>query len=97
MSLASDFDAKNSASICYKLYLECDSGFYDERCEKVCSEHCGGAENSCNHVNGTCDLGCDPGYKNETCNEGKWHTIERNIHRKSMYMFSLGLLSLYNR
>ncbi|KAK3736596.1 hypothetical protein RRG08_004556, partial [Elysia crispata] len=46
---------------------ECDEGFYGEGCNKTCSEHCGGDLNSCHHVNGSCNQGCDPGYTGSLC------------------------------
>ena len=53
---------------------ECDSGHYGERCSKPCNEHCAGEINnsSCHHVDGSCDLGCDPGYQVDWCTRGKF-------------------------
>ncbi|GFR63539.1 multiple epidermal growth factor-like domains 10 [Elysia marginata] len=47
----------------------CATGSYGEGCTKNCSKHCGGLDNTCNHVNGTCDHGCDPGYHGELCSQ----------------------------
>ena len=61
----------------YLLYLyfaECYLGFYGEGCVNNCSEHCLGADNSCHHVTGTCDLGCDPGYLGALCTMGMSQT-----------------------
>ncbi|GFO26600.1 multiple epidermal growth factor-like domains 10 [Plakobranchus ocellatus] len=48
---------------------ECNSSTYGEDCNKSCSDHCAGDTNSCNHVNGTCDEGCDIGYLMPLCTE----------------------------
>ncbi|GFO31695.1 receptor-type tyrosine-protein phosphatase kappa, partial [Plakobranchus ocellatus] len=47
----------------------CNSSTYGEDCNKSCSDHCAGDTNSCNHVNGTCDEGCDIGYLMPLCTE----------------------------
>ena len=57
--------------------LECDTGYYGDRCMESCSQHCIGQNNSCNHVNGTCDLGCDPGYQGDLCTLGKCDSLQR--------------------
>ncbi|KAK3751492.1 hypothetical protein RRG08_062102 [Elysia crispata] len=44
---------------------KCDVGQYGDGCMKSCSQHCAGKNNSCNPVNCTCDLGCDPGYQGD--------------------------------
>ena len=61
--------------------LECDTGFYGIGCAMVCSDHCVGQNNSCHHVNGTCDLGCVPGYQDALCQEGEKDILEQ-IYRK---------------
>ena len=48
------------------MYAACSSGFYGDRCEWHCSEHCNG---TCDHVNGTC--ACKAGYTGEQCDKGR--------------------------
>ncbi|KAK3779435.1 hypothetical protein RRG08_062093 [Elysia crispata] len=50
---------------------ECQSGKYGEKCSKQCSVHCAGQHNACNHVDGSCNQGCDDGYIGRFCTEGK--------------------------
>ncbi|KAK3709336.1 hypothetical protein RRG08_056690 [Elysia crispata] len=49
--------------------VQCPSGSYGEECAATCSDHCAGDQNPCHHVNGTCDLGCDPGYQGSSCTQ----------------------------
>ncbi|KAK3780392.1 hypothetical protein RRG08_062013 [Elysia crispata] len=74
--------------------IECDSGYYGAGCIKSCSQHCAGKDNSCNHVNGTCDLGCDPGYQGDLCiladpREGK--VDDSNVQHPSLFLLLLHL------
>ncbi|KAK3802824.1 hypothetical protein RRG08_062097 [Elysia crispata] len=48
---------------------KCSSGTYGGGCKQPCSEHCVGQDNSCDHVYGTCDLGCDPGFQGFHCTQ----------------------------
>ncbi|RUS69941.1 hypothetical protein EGW08_022297 [Elysia chlorotica] len=54
---------------------KCDIGYYGDGCIKSCSDHCAGKNNSCNHINGTCDLGCVPGYQGTLCTQAKLSTV----------------------
>lgn len=44
----------------------CRSGYFGQHCSGKCSETCVG----CNHVNGSCDSRCLPGWKGGYCQEG---------------------------
>ena len=55
----------------FSIVSECGVGYYGEGCTEECSLHCTGLNNTCHHVNGTCDLGCNPGYQGHLCNQGK--------------------------
>lgn len=47
----------------------CEAGMYGNDC----SQKCGACINStaCNHISGSCDLGCAPGWQNTPlCDEG---------------------------
>ncbi|KAK3797377.1 hypothetical protein RRG08_066330 [Elysia crispata] len=57
-------DPGYTGSLCVQ---ECKAGYYGQRCEKTCSDHCGGGQRSCHHVNGTCNLGCASGFKGALC------------------------------
>lgn len=50
--------------------LECPAGLYGEHC----SNNCGNClhNTNCHHVNGTCSEGCEPGYQEHNCTEGKY-------------------------
>ena len=46
----------------------CSDGTFGQNCTEECGE-CLGKE-QCDHVNGTCVNGCNPGYYGITCTEG---------------------------
>ncbi|GFN76163.1 multiple epidermal growth factor-like domains 10, partial [Plakobranchus ocellatus] len=48
-------------------YTQCSPGTYGKDCDRNCSDHCAGDDKLCNHVNGTCDQGCDTGYLMPLC------------------------------
>ena len=55
------------------VYLQaCDPGYYGHGCMAMCSEHCAGNDKACNHINGTCDMGCIPGYRGDLCIQGDY-------------------------
>ena len=53
------------------LTSDCNNGYYGESCMVQCSKHCAGNNNSCHHIIGTCDLGCDTGYQGALCIQGE--------------------------
>ena len=68
--------------ICYLCsnLTDCNPGYYGGGCGETCSEHCAGDQDFCDHVNGTCDLGCDPGYQGYYCIQGEYqHTYRGEI------------------
>lgn len=64
---------------------ECE-GWYGVNCSQQCSGHCRD-DSVCNHVTGLCDNGCDAGWKEVKCDEGKTcnlpstHKIIANVKR----------------
>lgn len=62
--------------ICYILLLNryiyitvCNEGTYGSDCNYTCGQcH---AKEDCHHVNGTCLLGCEPGYQGDLCKSRK--------------------------
>ena len=69
------------------MFTECYIGTYGDECGETCSEHCAGDQDSCHHVNGTCDLGCDPGYQGSNCTQGELVT-KQNVDRNLCYALS---------
>ena len=49
--------------------IGCNFGSYGLSCKNVCG-HCLD-EQTCDHTNGTCLNGCDPGYFGDLCITGK--------------------------
>ena len=49
----------------------CPRGRYGHHCAETCSDHCAGADHTCNYVKGSCDQGCDVGYLPPFCNKSK--------------------------
>ena len=47
----------------------CTSGRYGQDCTEMCGNCAGGAV--CDHVDGTCSVGCDPGWQGGTCKQGQ--------------------------
>lgn len=68
-----------------------DISVFPEACEtgkygKGCSQNCGACLKStvCNHITGTCGLGCEPGWqKTDTCTTGSSY----NRFFKKLYYF----------
>ena len=75
----------------FLLKPECHKGFYGEGCKKICSEQCGGDLNSCHHVNGSCNYGCDPGYTGSLCIQGETYAV---VGKKQYFIESVLLLEL---
>ncbi|GFS22019.1 multiple epidermal growth factor-like domains 10 [Elysia marginata] len=55
--------------VTWDVILVCARGKYGVNCSNACSVHCGGHDNSCHHVNGSCDLGCEVGYLPPWCKD----------------------------
>lgn len=55
----------------YTIFLKkgCPFGYYGPNCESKCVGYCVDNE-SCNHINGLCDNGCNDGWTGENCAEG---------------------------
>lgn len=51
------------------MILACNNGTYGDNCSKTCGKcrHAG----QCNHVNGTCNNGCESGYQGDKCDAGE--------------------------
>ena len=57
--------------LCILSSPECPEGKYGLNCSIACSAHCAGPINACDHVDGSCDEACDPGYIAPLCLRGK--------------------------
>ncbi len=58
-------------SCCYIVYLECDTGFYGEDCKFRCGKCEGGPQ--CDKETGACPHGCELGWVEPRCSQGKDH------------------------
>lgn len=43
----------------------CPNGYFGQDCTERCKDTCTG----CNHVNGLCDSGCQPGWTGHNCTQ----------------------------
>ncbi|GFN78794.1 Zinc finger protein [Plakobranchus ocellatus] len=50
---------------------ECSDGRYGSGCSQTCSVNCAGQGNPCDHVDGRCTQGCDPGYQGSKCEQSE--------------------------
>ena len=66
--------------------LACENGTYGYDCNNTCG-HCTDKE-TCSHTNGTCLVGCDPGYVGELCKTRKFFTY------RTQYRIAKGDLSV---
>lgn len=48
---------------------ECSVGWHGVNCSQQCKGHCRDGD-TCNHVTGVCDKGCDTGWKGVQCDTG---------------------------
>lgn len=60
------------------MITECTDGTYGQNCVKNCSGHCLNGS-TCNKQTGHCNGGCDPGYRDGDCSEGKF---KENVGKK---------------
>lgn len=47
----------------------CLNNTYGAGCLEICGQCL--SEQQCNHINGTCTIGCEPGYYSDQCKIGK--------------------------
>lgn len=57
-------------NLCDSPLIACQPGTYGHNCQDTCG-YCLNFDD-CYHVNGTCHLGCEPGYKGDICKIGQW-------------------------
>ena len=55
------------------VFIACSSGYYGLNCNNTCGL-CRDQQ-ACDHVNGTCLTGCEPGFTRELCITGKYIQI----------------------
>ena len=58
------------ASFSHEHFTECDVGLYGANCEGFCSADCR-KPGVCDKVTGQCEGGCQAGWKNAKCDQGK--------------------------
>ena len=66
-------------------YTACPTGSYGINCLNDCTKNCN--ESSCDHINGSCQFGCQDGYSGDMCTkEGRAsihnHSFRTNIFNK---------------
>ena len=52
----------------------CTSGSYGQDCLQSCGNCAGGG--ACDTVDGSCPIGCDPGWSGATCHQGENRVIQ---------------------
>lgn len=53
--------------------VACHTGTYGQNCQDTCGLCLNSRD--CYHVNGTCHMGCEPGYKGDMCKTGQWSLL----------------------
>ena len=53
-------------------FSECQAGKYGAMCSGTCSVNCAGKNNACDHIDGSCDQGCNAGYWGSLCTQGTY-------------------------
>lgn len=56
--------------IFFLLLTVCDEMWYGVNCSQRCAGHCKDND-TCNHVTGQCDRGCDAGWTQSDCDNGR--------------------------
>lgn len=81
------------------ILLECRYGYYGERCSNECG-HCLN-NTACHHVTGTCENGCEPGYKAPNCTDGIiyifYYKFEKEKHIAVHKLFACFFISHLRR
>lgn len=70
------------------MITECKDGTYGHNCTNNCSGHCLN-DSPCNKQTGYCNGGCDPGYTDGDCSEGKF---KENVAKKQNQIDHVSLL-----
>ncbi|KAK3759975.1 hypothetical protein RRG08_006442 [Elysia crispata] len=74
---------------------ECENNTYGVNCSKHCSPFCGGADNSCDNINGSCVNGCIDGYYGELCDAvGYTETVKNSSEDHMKTIAAIFLLFL---
>ena len=58
--------------------LGCENGTYGENCNNMCG-HCIDGE-FCDHTNGSCLNGCNPGYVGDECKTSEFDMFNKELH-----------------
>ena len=68
----------------HKILTECDTGLYGANCEEFCSPNCI-TPGICDKVTGQCEGGCQAGWKNAQCDQGKIYYYIINIIKQLQF------------
>ena len=63
----------------------CETNFYGPECSMSCG-NCAGGE-ACNHIDGICLSGCEPGWVVGLCSQGMFYVCV-NYHGTHFFIFS---------
>ena len=69
--------------VSHKILTECDVGLYGTNCERFCNHNCK-KPGICEKVTGECEGGCQTGWKNVQCDQGKNQDNETTICKMSV-------------
>ena len=63
----------------------CANGKYGQNCTGRCSSNC--LDGACDHVDGRCAQGCNPGYQGTTCSNGNLSlSAKQNISTQAIVL-----------
>jgi hypothetical protein len=54
-----------------KLFLDCNNGYYGDKCANQCNTHCKEGDTICRHTDGVCLNGCQAGWNGTKCDSSK--------------------------
>lgn len=71
----------------FSVLTECIKEWYGLNCSQQCSGHCRYG-NTCNHVTGVCDGGCEAGWAGYLCDKGFTYIFTSHYFSLRLYIVS---------